>query len=170
MKRSSSQRESKMLRISILGGWSVEDFANYFSSISRVALLLDPDPDRNRAIVPNAFTPESRMRLDVIFESSPSNLQVVEHVFSSPGHTDLAGIAGVLREIRIFIQFFIERRDARERNKLDESIARMKREYLESLDGEANDWRVAGAIQSGEMDSLLVLIADGRISGVEDRT
>ena len=123
------------LRIHLDGDWDAAGFAAFFQSLddlfNHLSLTKERDfyPEFGRIYGFGRYRirPEYRYRLEVRSVS-----------YSSPGFTDLVGLAAALREIREFLQYLItfvsergKRKSAEERDKLE--IASMKLELLKRL-------------------------------------
>jgi hypothetical protein len=102
------------MRILLDGNWTTMEFAEFFSTLS--AMYFAPLPPGQVKMEwrsdgsPLEWTTEGSP-LTWAHNVSPSeDFWVIQVRFASPGFTDLAGLAALLREIRIFIQYLCERR------------------------------------------------------------
>jgi hypothetical protein len=112
----------------------------------------------------------------------PSRLRLVSVTFSSPGHTDLAGIGHIVGHLKDLIIYFFQRKDlARQRVLADEKAAleidRMRIENAMKFVGLARkigytDQQIRQLMITvdGKQDVLVRLISEGRLTSLEDRT
>ncbi|NDU99947.1 hypothetical protein [Pseudoroseicyclus tamaricis] len=171
------------LRLEIDSDWSAADFAALFRTLddlyANYLMVYYSDPfvrvlNRGRVFAyADSFGYMPRL---------PS-LQVIRIKYSSPGFTDLAGIAAVVRELRELIQFIIklwvERKDRElDRKQRDIEIASLKLEFLQKFKSFTEEdptpsGQVLRSFQREEgqlpnIDALFEAVIDGRIVGASD--
>lgn len=103
-----------MPRVEIDGDWTTREFAGFFTAMTAIYSSLAPnypvplnwEGDKGEII---KWTDKNNEFL-WLSNSSESDFRVVKIQYGSPGFTDFAGLGAVLREIRLFLEFLIDRR------------------------------------------------------------
>ena len=164
-------------RLSLDGEWSAADFAALYKALN----------DLNFYFLAHGI-PEARFTSVYAYLGSSGyyesryDLRVTRIKYASPGFTDLAGLGAVIREVREFLQFVIDRylerrtrQSAHERQSLE--IAKLKLELIQELTERSQDGRIPlGAhqllglksLEVPDIDPIIKGIVDGRITGIGD--
>ncbi len=128
--------KEEKLRINIDGSWSAEDFSRLFTefeilnelaSFGRLEIGGQSDlrffhlrrrpvqaydwywHDFDNEVALREEFESARLR-NLIRNTTPRRLLIVKEIkFSSPGHTDLVGLAGIIKEIRLFVMDIVDR-------------------------------------------------------------
>ena len=138
------------LRIHIDGRWSAREFALMLAELD--ALYADLLERRKRRLVSAAFVDVTRARLNPDHGLTEDYLSVVRIAYGSPGFSDFFGAAGLVSELRQFIQFLIDHfrtRDLRrlEAEQLEIDIAKAKLALLERIAAVAKEQEMRAAVQ-----------------------
>ena len=164
-------------RLHINGEWSAAEFAALYNALSQLNdYFLAPripewEIDRVFAYArrPGYFDRRYDLRVEWI-------------KFASPGFTDLAGLGAVIKEVREFLQFLInkilEREDrhlSRQRQRLE--IAKLKRERLNELASMSDHADIPSGVEhllglkkvnTPDIDPIIRGVLEGRITGLGD--
>ena len=169
------------LRVHIDGTWTSVEFSEFFGSVTDIALRLQTFMP---VMVEDDIVVDSDDALVIAtFEGAAIPLIVRRVSFSSPGFTDFVGVAGIAKEVRLFLQFVIktvvERNDRgldRENRRLELDERRLRLEVLNqyvkkrafSLSPEEQfNYRVYAG-WNDETSALFDLIDRGLVTSVEE--
>ena len=108
----------------------------------------------------------------LVLSGEDATLSVTRVAFGSPGFTDFVGVGKIIEEIRIFIQFLVDRVDRRNLIKLEEEErraqlerdkVRLRMEQIEFLEKHPN---VRELLNSPQADFLLHAVSTNRVTSV----
>jgi len=168
------------LRIEIDGEWDAADFATFFKS-------LDDLHNYITLVQESTFYPEIGRVSAYGFRHGPKDARyrlIVKRIkFSSPGFTDIIGLASVMREIRELIQFLIlfisnreDRKLQREKGKLEIAQLRLgllrelyeiEKESGRAMPLDAEKFFSLKSNSLPDLDPLITAALEGRIKSVE---
>ena len=164
-------------RLNLNGEWSAADFAALYKALN----------DLNSYFLAQ-YVPAARLDGVYAYLSSGGyydrryELRVTRIKYASPGFTDLAGLGAVIRELREFLQFLIDRALERRSRLLAEEkqaieVAKAKLELIQDLTERVRDGRIPpdairllGLKSLGipDIDPIIGGVLDGRITGIGD--
>ena len=165
------------VRIHIDGEWNAADFAAFYNSLDKLyGFFLE------RMMPPVEFGRMYAFTRYTGFYESRFELSVTKVQFSSPGFTDLAGIAAAMRELRELIQYLIkfvsEREDralSRDRARLEITVAKVEllhrllaieEEYGSKISPLAQPLLGLRRGDLPDIDPLISAVLEGRVTAV----
>lgn len=168
------------LRLHIDGKWNAAEFAAFYKSLDEL----------NQYFL---GTVDMHIHLERVYafagrypgyRDSRGDLRVTRVEFASPGFTDIAGLAAIVREIREFVQFCIEhcassddRKLARDQKRLENAKLRIDLlkeletrhlDFPRSIPPGAADLLGLSKMEVPDIDPLLEAILSGRLTSVSE--
>ncbi|MBT8477047.1 MAG: hypothetical protein KJO78_16415 [Alphaproteobacteria bacterium] len=159
-------------RLKIDGVWTAAEFGRLFQSIDELSEWLGDSVllDSSGSVL------QDENGNPLLDSSGYSSFEVKRVVFGSPGFADLAGIGKLVEQVRLFLQFLIERCDRRNDRVLDSKereleINRKKLELLREL-GELVETnpRFSEILRTNSANDIIEAILEGRVTGIEQRS
>ncbi|MBW4981808.1 hypothetical protein KZZ07_04555 [Mameliella sp. CS4] len=158
------------IRVSINGTWTADQFSEFFAGMQSLANWFSTDylvDDDGSVILVNDDQP-------LVVNIGDPTLSVSAIVFQSPGATDFTGLGKIVEQVRLFVQFLLERSERRNISEIEveEKRVRLQTEKLRLISEAAQLLeqypKMRDLLQTSGPDGILEAIVEKRITSIEE--